>query len=268
MLAIAPLVLQGSSVLYHLAALPVLAAGIAAFAAARRIGGTHGSSWPVSVSVIGAGGIGLPLLVAPAATRELVGPWLIAAAALLSLGLGAAAWLWAGRGWVPRRVERALLVVAIALAVAPAIVPRAAWSPVAALTPYTNMGWADSARRARANDVHAVGGLERGATVLYLAYGTRVYHVGRPTDCPYPSPLFLQRSAFRESVRSLPSYADTVACIRDSRADALVLQRRWLRWAQLDPDVRGLIEARFACPSPPLPGPIEICPRRSAAGVH
>ena len=77
----------------------------------------------------------------------------------------------------------------------------------------------DEANASRVREV--VGGAD--VPVTYLTFGEGTYFIGNPTDCRYPSPLFLQRTANTLRPVGTPSYQENLAGL--SATDS-----RWLIW--------------------------------------
>ncbi|HEX5255811.1 MAG TPA: hypothetical protein VFW69_18415, partial [Mycobacterium sp.] len=99
-------------------------------------------------------------------------------------------------------------------------------------------------------------------TVLYLAFGDVNYLLGNPTDCRYPSPVWLQRSAALPYVRDFASYHDNVSCL-DTTARYLLIDRSWFDLPALEPAVVARIDDLFDCDQAIHPtDTIDVCPRR------
>jgi hypothetical protein len=159
-------------------------------------------------------------------------------------------------------VVLALAALGAALAVAPALLPPAAWSLDSALTRYTNAGWAERSRNARAVLAPLAEEVPAGSSVLYLAYGDVAYHVGLPTGCDYPSPLWIQRAAFFGYVRSFDSYRDNLRCIAGGGESYALIQPGWLRPTRIPAPAENLILATFDCEAAPQSAGVQVCRRR------
>jgi hypothetical protein len=165
----------------------------------------------------------------------------------------------------PRRPSPAALALAATAAIlvlAPAILPPAAWSLDSGLTRYTNAGWAERSRKARAQLAPLAEAVPAGSSVLYLAYGDVAYHLGLPTGCEYPSPLWIQRAAFFGYVRSFHSYRDNLHCIADGAESHALLQPGWLRPTRIPTPAENLILATFDCEGAPGSAGVQVCRRR------
>jgi hypothetical protein len=162
-------------------------------------------------------------------------------------------------------VGLAALAASIVLAAVPAVAPGSAWSPDPQRTPWTNSRWPERSATKHEQLAELRGQIGAGATVLYLAYGDVPYHLGNPTDCRYPSPLFVQRGAALPYVTAFSSYADNLACLPSSDASYAVIQPEWFGLDELLPEVRAEIDQGWDCGAPLVAGDAIACPRRSAA---
>jgi hypothetical protein len=82
--------------------------------------------------------------------------------------------------------------------------------------------------------------------VLYLAFGDINYLLGNPTDCRYPSPVWLQRSTYLAYVRDFPSYQNNLGCLTTA-ARYLIVEQSWFDVSKLAPDVTTRLEGMFDC---------------------
>ena len=264
-LAIAPLPAQGEGYTPHLAGLPVLSAGLVAFALVRW---WRTSARPPVVplaALLVLTAVGALVLTQSRAWREtndlLVVNGLVVAAALLALWA-----LAAGRGkTTPGRATTtagAVLAAASVLAPVPALMPASAFSLDPATSPYTNASWGSTSR-----NLHVVlRGLssELGATtpVLYLTYGAVGYNMGNPTDCRYPSPVWFKVAIRDPSVERFASYRENVTCLSSPIPRYLILQPGWLDVSKLSPSVRATIDRTYDCSVALHAGGLLACPRR------
>jgi hypothetical protein len=85
--------------------------------------------------------------------------------------------------------------------------------------------------------------------------------MGNPTDCPYPSPVWL-RTADRPYVRDLASFADNARCLDSSEPEWLILEPGWLKPTILPAALQATIELRYDCSAPIVAGSVRACPRR------
>jgi hypothetical protein len=277
LLALSTVVVQGAYYLYHYSILPVLAAAVAAAAAARWL-----PRRPlVGVAVAGAlalgGVVGLWMLAHDATWRAATlerNLWLLIVVAGLATA-GAAVVVTAesrrpGSGWPSSATNRGQLGAgaAIALLAAVALLPvlplRSAWSLAPSVTPATGESWASGARSAHATLADLSARIGRDTPVLYLAYGTVPYHMGNPTDCAYPSPVWLLTST-RPYVRDLPSFADNARCLSTAEAEWLIEQPGWLDPTTLPAELQRLIADTYDCESAIAAGSVRACPRRGSS---
>ncbi len=272
-LAFSPLLAQAQWGLYHLAHLPVLGGGLVALAAVRWWRHSGRPPWLVLLPMAALAAWATIALAAPPEWRErhglgvmvglvLVGTLLPLASLLLSdvrlAPLGGAATAPGRRA----AVGPVLAALAAILVLAPAVLPTAAWSLDSGLTRYTNAGWAERSRNARAQAVPLAEAVPAGSSVLYLTYGDIAYHVGLPTGCEYPSPLWIQRAAFFGYVRSFHSYRDNLHCIADGGEPYALIQPGWLRPTRIPAPAENLILATFDCEAAPESAGVQVCRRR------
>jgi hypothetical protein len=270
LLLLGPMVVQGKGFLYHQAGLPVLAAGLVALA----LEGLLRTSWRAGLALTGmalvGGVVGLWLLGQPQAWRST-----FAGAAMISLAVAAvilavaAASLPILRGsrapmatrWRPTAL--ALLIGTLAMLSIPAVAPSSAWSLDPATTTATNLSRPRAVLALNQQLARIRGSIGKDAHVLYLAWGSILYHLGNTTNCRYPSPLFLRILGHRAKQPHSPSYWANVDCIRDPAEDWMVLQRDWMRVGRMRPELRDLIFSEFDCSRRLEAGQIWACPRRA-----
>jgi hypothetical protein len=266
-LLILPAVLQVPSLVYHLASLTVLASALVAIGVARSWRST-GPPWPVLGPLLVYGLVAVTLLSQPLEWRDAAQGLSAAVAVSGAVATLVGAWIVVrrprtgdlrphGRGSVT--VAGAGIVASVGLVLLlPTVLPGAGWAAKSLQSPYTNASWAADVRT-RAADLDALGrSLGAEDAVLYLAYGTAAYHLGNPTPCRYPSPLFLQRSAIHSRPLELPSYRDNLDCLA-ADVEALVIEPRWLRTRRLENDVRLDLQRRFDCDAGRSAGAYVLC---------
>ena len=103
-----------------------------------------------------------------------------------------------------------------------------------------------------------------GATtpVAYLVFGESAYLLGNPTQCRYPSALFLQRpNAAR--LASAQTRSENLACLTNPRAQYLIWDQAWVRPDRADQDVLAAIETNFDCSIAQTYGGLTVCARRA-----
>ncbi len=110
----------------------------------------------------------------------------------------------------------ALLPVVVALS-ALTVLPAASWGT----GERTNATWADASRRLEDEVSLLRGSIGPDEPVLYLTYGTVGYHLGNPTDCRYPSPLWLVAG------EDLASGRDNARCLDDENAAWVIIEPAW-----------------------------------------
>jgi hypothetical protein len=278
LLAVSTVVVQGAYYLYHYSILPVLAAAVAAAAAARWLPRTPLVGVAVAVALALGGVVGLWMLVHDATWRAATlerNLWLLIAVAGLATA-GAALAVAAesrrpglkGPALPANRGGRFAAGAAIALLASAALLPvlplRSAWSLAPSVTAATGESWASGARKAHDTLADLSARIGRDAPVLYLAYGTVPYHMGNPTDCAYPSPVWLLTST-RSYVPDLPSFADNARCLRTAEAEWLIEQPGWLDPTTLPAELQRLIADTYDCESAIAAGSVRACPRRTSA---
>ncbi len=262
---------------YHLAALPILAAGLCGYAAGRWAErGAVPVALPITLAATAAAGawlmttsnhwrlanldllvwilVGIAAVLALLASQFLTAP---AEPASDTSRVEHAPDLKTGRGWL------AGVMAAAGLAILPALLPVTAWSLDPRVTQRTNASWeAESlatheAWRAMSEEIG------QDTPVIYMAFGTVPYHMGNPTPCRYPSPLWLRHTDL-DYVRRFFSYRDNEACLRSPTPHYLVLDPKWLPLESLLPKDFALVRRLYDCGSTALvESRILACPRRS-----
>ena len=101
------------------------------------------------------------------------------------------------------------------------------------------------------------------STVTYLAFGETIYFLRNPTDCRFPSPVFLQRSRQDHDHEGSRSWAETLGCIRDSPGLWLVWETSWFRLKGQPQEVIDVLTATFDCDRAIKVDNYLVCPRRS-----
>lgn len=267
---------------YHLAALPVVAAGWLGWALARWTRRT-----PRAVPALGAvtvltASVSVSLLTRSLTVRTSPDPiWfgqtpatvaLTASAVLAALGLIVAVvdLRRSFRAARPASVDRPGVRWAPALAWGVAVLAIIA-NPVLTTTAYSFDFRADTktaqAERRKAVNFAVLGARVRqviGADtpVVYLSPGERSYWVRNPTFCRYASPTFLQRSMYVDT-SDLASFTENLSCLADRRAAYVVIEPGWFKRARVDPVVRQRLTKYFDCSKPVLVAPFTlVCPRR------
>ena len=101
-----------------------------------------------------------------------------------------------------------------------------------------------------------------GTPVTYLTFGSWAYFLQNPTDCRYPSPVFLQRGHPRDGAPPTRAWSEALGCITDTPGDWLVWDSRWFTMRRQPPAVRDAVARTFACEDALQEGAIRLCPRR------
>lgn len=255
-----PFVVQHQGFLYHLAPLPVFAAGAAAAAVVRqrqaqaaewaRAEGGIPLTWALSIGCGTVAGVGV--FAAPAAARDRL--WWLG----LVLIVAAACWPWTSRIW--RRVLPLAAAPLLLLPLAVTLSPRTAYSVSMAhstVTAATNRRQAVDAQDQRTR-VAAV--LPPEAPVVHLGFGTP-WVLPNPSICRYVSPTFLQRGTL-PGVRDTASFRENLACLDDPRARYAVIETSWFDLAKVPAPVAEAVRRNFPCPTPAYrDASILVCPR-------
>ncbi len=266
-LGVATMVAQGAYYLYHLSVLPILAAGAGGLALARLLQRAPTAAITGAVALAAAGAASAAVLAQSPAWRTghlvlvlglMVGSTLVVAAMIAVLAVRPSS----GRSPDPwRGGTLAAVLVGSLVALAPVLLPADAWALSPRQTAATNQSWTQSSQAAGDTLASLSDRIGRQTPVLYLAYGTVPYHMGNPTDCRYPSPLWLY-TAHRAFVRDFASYQDNVACLTSAMDQWAILEPGWLDPATLPADVRAMIDVRYDCGSAIAAGDVIACPRR------
>ncbi|MCX5400931.1 hypothetical protein [Streptomyces sp. NBC_00102] len=260
-------VVQGQWFLYHLSQLPVLGSALWALAVTRHLT-RHGRVPAGPVGATAVLGIAVPLVVGQSlawrTTQGIVTFALLAVVVLLAL----AAALTAGRHRAadtrPRRGAAVGAVVALALATA---IP--AWPT----TPYSfDIRHSDFTAQSRTKAVrdltHRLDGLRArvgpDTPVVYLAFGDIAYSLGNPTRCRYPSPAFLQRTAYDPDVTELTSFEENLDCLDDPAVRYVIVDPAWFPLKRVAPSVREAVGTLYDCTGPTAfsDAGLRVCPRR------
>lgn len=188
----------------------------------------------------------------------------------LGIAFGAAVWTWlvlrepAARR--PGRPWSAALGAVLALALAPASIPGAAYAVDGYDAPVIVRIGQPLLPDALAERDALVARMGADTEVLYLAFGMIAHAVGNPTPCRYPSPMWLQRGISWTYVRDYASYADNLRCLDDPRPRWVIVQPGWFDLARADRTVTRRVAEAFDCSSAsriwlPALG-VFACPRR------
>lgn len=265
-LASSPLIVQAEWILYHLTPVAPVAAGLVAFAAVRWWRATGRLSWVLVVApAILAVGTTALLSVPTVADRHPIPAMTTIAAIATALAIVAALAPDRFTGWRPTPFSAALAVGAAALlGLAPVLAPNAAWSLDGRSTPWHTDQWAS---RSVAQDSRLIAlsqAIGRDTPVLYLTWGDVPYHLGNPTDCRYPSPVWLQRGlrARNAFLLDLKSYADNLACLSSPEPRYLILDPSWFPLDQAQAQIRQTVEVTYDCSAAITAAGLEACPRR------
>ena len=194
---------QGEFYMYHFAVLPVLAAGVAGAAFAL----VPSFRLPLALATVAVTALSLALLRLPAGWRHAHVGQVALAYEMIGLGLAVLTWFLAGRS-LPA-LPWAAGVVALSVALVPAVLPG---------DPYTFGTYNYNVYNRPSNDSKLIDlGKRLGpdTPVLYLTFGTINHGLGNPTSCRYPSPQWLQRANYVERVSTFPSYEDNLRCLTD-----------------------------------------------------
>lgn len=179
-------------------------------------------------------------------------PKRVALAAALSLAMLGMQW------WTTRRPRhptaspmaagRSRAAAAVLLALLATQTPPA----LSAATLIRQQGVADAA------EVHRVIGDD---PVVYLTPGWSTYFLGNPTQCPYPSPLFLQRPLAATVVA--PAHRQvSMDCLAWPGARWLVWRKDWLTERSAASDVLTAIARSWDCVGARVVAGYTLCPRR------
>lgn len=272
----APFVVQHQGFLYHLAALPVLAAAITAAALVRghQVGLLVGVPWTWVATAVVATLAGGGVFAAGPRTREglwWIG-WVVTVVALLlplvdlvlprpALGRAPGA---TAPSATQTRALRGLLPMAVApLVLVPLVValsPRTAYSVSLAHSRVTAATNRAQAADARALARRVAGVLPPDAPVVHLGFATP-WQLPNPTTCRYVSPTFLQRGAL-PGVRDTASHRENLACLDDPAARFAVVEKGWFDLTKVPAPTADAVRRAFPCPRPVFEDAnVRICPR-------
>ena len=179
--------------------------------------------------------------------------------------IGLVAWIWQLKAAhaVPVRPASMLAALAVAVTFFATATPLAAQSVslgrTAAFNPKERAAATVQNRKLAVRLRNVVG---RESTVTYLAFGETIYFLRNPTDCRFPSPVFLQRSRYEHDHEGSRSWAETLGCIRDSPGQWLVREVSWFRLTSQPPEVIDVLTATFDCDRAVKVDGFLVCPRR------
>lgn len=239
---------QGEWYAYHFAGLPVLAAGVWAYAV-----GVSSTRLRV-VLVVGptiAGALSVVLLGRDLEWRRqvflpVIGIYTLVATAVVAVVLGLCRCR--GHGPGPPATMLVAASTALALCLLAAGLPASGYAFDGFNDRYTNASLYANQREAAAAYARVRAEIGPDTPVLYLAYGSRAYLLGNPTPCRYASPVFVARSAHDDRIRMLASYRDNLSCYDDrSPARYLVVDRAWADVNLLEPALRDRLNSLFDC---------------------
>jgi hypothetical protein len=266
-LALAPMLAQARWTPYHAAALPVGAAILVVGA---------GMSWwlrtgrPPWLLAVGIAAVSVASTLLLGSDRDVRLGW-SAAARWVSVLVAVILALLASREPAepePNRSGRpaAMLLIGLAalLAFVPAAAPASAWSLAVRGSARTNASWTEASLQRRDEMRELSDAIGRDTLVLYLAYGDIPYHMGNPTACRYPSPLWLASGTSHTFVREMWSYEDNLRCIHDTSADRVVIQPGWVFGGSQTGDLRVALR-RFDCEGPISAAGIRTCSRAASS---
>jgi hypothetical protein len=186
--------------------------------------------------------------------------------ATIAVGVAALIWAFAVRGRRPVGGQASPLLAALATLalLLPSSTPWAAQllrpespngqRPLSILEARTVRS--DTARQVR----QAVGGPD--VPVTYLTFGDWTYFIGNPTTCRYPSPLFLQRTAYTLRQVGTPSYQENLACLSASGSRWLIWDPSWFSLKRTPASVQAVIANEWDCSAPKAVRELRLCPRR------
>lgn len=253
-----PFVAQQQGFLYHLAAVPVAAAGLAAAVAA------HAGRVPPALPVTGTLGLTAGVGLFALGPRTRADNWEVAAAAVafvLVVGVGLLALRRGAPG--PGVVTTVLIAAACLAPLLVTVSPRTAYSFSLAhnrTTPADNRAQAVAGPDRAAAVRRVLPGEER---VVYLSFSAP-YWVRNPTPCRYVSPTFLQRAGGDRTgdIAATPSYAENLACLGAPDVQAVVIEPDWFNVDRARPGVRAALLRHFDCGRRVEVDSWVICPSR------
>ncbi|WP_375424105.1 hypothetical protein [uncultured Friedmanniella sp.] len=279
-LSVTTTLIQAQYFSYHVAAVPVVAAGWVGWAAASAVRRTGRVPAEIVAPALIAAVVLTGLLARPAAERT--------SPRAVLLGHSLAAWTYGfsvlvalsatvGAVTAVRRTQRldrpagpvarrgpagAVTALALLAALALPLLPAIGYSFDGANAGRTALGEQRLATRDAAAGAAIRARIGPGTPVVYLGFGDRPYWVREPTSCRYAAATFLQRSAYRD-VDGLASLRENLACLADPRARYAVVQNGWIHLDRADPAVRQSLATTFDCDRPVLTAAnLTVCPRR------
>lgn len=267
---LATTVVQGQWFSYHVAALPVLAAGWVGWAVASTVRERGRPPWALVLLLAAAAGADVLLLMLPADVRSggralwagldavglAYGTGLAVAAAALVAVLLPPTWVsLAPPRRPPSRLLTALLPMTAALAVmigqVSSVLPQTAYS----LNTQSADRTATELRLQRRQEVELASRIRRrigaSSTVVYLGFGDRAYWLGNPSRCRYAAATYLQRSGYLPAGR-LQGFGENLDCLADAGTSYVYIQKGWMDLDHADPRVRQAIDDNFDCDRPVL----------------
>jgi hypothetical protein len=268
-LGLAPMVIQATGMPYHAAALPSASSSLVAGAGAWWWTRTGRPPWLLVTGIAAAAVVSTTVLALPTDARvEWAAPMRIGfAAAAVALAVRAAREPTGPTADARRPAPVAVLIgLAGILAFVPAVAPSSSWTVASPPLSRTNASWSEASLQRR-DEMRALSeAIGRDTPVLYIAFGDIAYHMRNPTDCRYPSPLFLQRATRLTFVSDLWSYRDNRRCLETTEAERVVVQPGWAAAGRLTRDLfTGL--RRFDCARPVSMAGIRSCPRRDGPAI-
>ncbi|WP_460741185.1 hypothetical protein [Mariniluteicoccus endophyticus] len=254
-----PFAAQHQGFLYHLAAIPVLAAGLVASGCVRGhlLHLIAGVPWTWLATALVGTGAGIAVFAAGPRTRD--GLWWIGIALTV-----VAAVLPVVETAVARRGSSHLLPLAVApLLLAPLLVPlspRTAYSVSLAHSRVTSAANRAQAAEASALRERVARVVAPDAPVVHLGF-TTPWQLPNPSACRYVSPTFLQRGNL-SGVTGTASFAENLACLDDPTARYAVVQKDWFALEKVPPQVADAVRRNFPCAQPAYEDDIvRICAR-------
>lgn len=267
-LAWLPAQIQGQYFIYHLAALPVVAAVVLVLALRRA---------PATFAVLTLGYAGWVAWVSstPASWRAGQVVLIFAVTGAASVGF----WLHRLRPSFPSgTADPAGSAVQGGAAGSGAAVAAVLVTTLAASTPFA-AGSISLGGTERYNPVSRLAGtrtalaaaervrthIGAGTKVTYLTFGDYSYFLGNPTNCRYPSPVFLQRGRPHDGSPPSRGWTETLSCITATPGDWLIWDRSWFRMSRQPAVVQDAVARTFDCDKAFEQGSIRACPRRAEA---
>ncbi|MDN5726750.1 MAG: hypothetical protein L0G99_12590 [Propionibacteriales bacterium] len=256
-LAWVPAPVQNQFYIYHVPAVPVVAA-LALLPILRSRG------WQASVAVLTV--IGAVLLNTPA-TWRVDNKVALFVVALLIAGVAAVVQARSIRavGDRSRRGAAQPVIAAslVVLAALPPNLPGSAWT--ISMRQTSNTTNVSHARRT-ADYVEQAEAVRKRigptATVTYLTFGDRNYTLRNPTTCRFPTNVFLQRSRTTKKQEGTLAWRENLTCLTEADTDWLVWDKSWFALKGQPPVVLKAIKEKFDCDAGFVQGDLTVCPRR------